>query len=117
MTRAGPFRTDAPCMDRTVKPGTSPPIGYQGTADRAEWDSMSPGEDALCPARSRPGTRNDGARLDPIGQDGPAAGGGTTFAFSNHARLHQALGYRTPAAVYAMPVPCDLRLSLPASEG
>ena len=26
------------------------------------------------------------------------------FAISNHARLHQALGYRTPAA-YAMPAP------------
>ena len=25
--------------------------------------------------------------------------------------------HRTPAAVHAMPVPCDLRLSLPASEG
>ena len=39
------------------------------------------------------------------------------FAFYNHARLRQSLGYRTPAAVYAMPVPCDLRLSLPANEG
>jgi putative transposase len=39
------------------------------------------------------------------------------FAFYNHARQLQALGYRTPAAVYAMPVPCERRLSLPASEG
>ena len=39
------------------------------------------------------------------------------LAFSNHALPHQALDYRTPAAVYAMPAPCDLRLSLPASEG
>ena len=38
------------------------------------------------------------------------------FAFDNHARLHKSLGYRTPAAVHAMPVPGDLRLSLSASE-
>jgi putative transposase len=39
------------------------------------------------------------------------------FAFYNHARLHQALGYWTPAAVYAMPAPYDLLLSLSAREG
>jgi putative transposase len=39
------------------------------------------------------------------------------FAFYNHSRMHQALGYRTPAAVYKMPAPCVLRLSLPAREG
>ena len=39
------------------------------------------------------------------------------YAFNDHARLHQALGYRTPAAVYAMPVPGDPRLSLPARAG
>src|SRR5262249_50275378 len=39
------------------------------------------------------------------------------FAVYNHARLHQALSVRPPAGVHAMPVPCDLRLSLPASEG
>jgi hypothetical protein len=39
------------------------------------------------------------------------------FAFDHHARPHQALGYRTPAAVYAMPGPVDLRLSLPARGG
>jgi putative transposase len=38
------------------------------------------------------------------------------FAFCSHARLHQALGYRTPAAVYAMPARCDFRLSLTANE-
>jgi hypothetical protein len=27
------------------------------------------------------------------------------FAFSNHARRHQALGYRTPATVYGMLAP------------
>jgi hypothetical protein len=40
-----------------------------------------------------------------------------SFAFSNYARRHQALGYRTPAAVHAMPVTGDHRLSPPASEG
>jgi hypothetical protein len=39
------------------------------------------------------------------------------FVFDNHARLHQALGFGTPAAVHAMPVPGDLRLSLPTSQG
>jgi putative transposase len=38
------------------------------------------------------------------------------FAFSNRSRLHQALGNRAPAEVHAMPVRCDLRLSLPASD-
>ena len=38
-------------------------------------------------------------------------------AFYDHARLHRALGYRTPAAVDAVPGPVDLRLSPPAREG
>jgi putative transposase len=42
---------------------------------------------------------------------------GRYFVIYNDARLHQALGYRTPAVVYAMPVPGDLRLLLPAREG
>jgi hypothetical protein len=35
----------------------------------------------------------------------------------SHARLYQSLGHRTPAADDAMPVPGDLRLSLPARGG
>jgi putative transposase len=39
------------------------------------------------------------------------------FAFYNHARLHQALGYRTPATIYETADPRDLRLSLRARGG
>jgi len=42
---------------------------------------------------------------------------GQYFAVYNHARQRQALGYRVPAAVYAIRVSCDLGLSLRASEG
>jgi hypothetical protein len=35
-------------------------------------------------------------------------------SFYNHARLHQAFGYRTPAAIYETADPRDLRLSLRA---
>jgi putative transposase len=46
-------------------------------------------------------------------EDVPALplGLGRYFAFDNHERLHQSLGYRTPAAVYAPPRPRDHRLS------
>jgi putative transposase len=39
------------------------------------------------------------------------------FAFDNHPRLHQSLGYRTPAEASETPVPRDRRLSPPASGG
>jgi putative transposase len=39
------------------------------------------------------------------------------FAFYNGERLHQSLGDRTPAAVYAGPASCELELSLRAGEG
>ena len=42
---------------------------------------------------------------------------GRYFVSYNHARLHPALGDRTPAAVYAMTEPCELTLSPPVSEG
>jgi hypothetical protein len=38
------------------------------------------------------------------------------LAFDNCARLHQALGYQTPAAVHATPVHRDLTQSLLAIE-
>src|SRR4051794_14189969 len=87
---------------------------------------LIPTEAAVCrtcpPASGSASCRSP--RTGPAGTDGPfeyedldirgyedvpalRRGLARSFAVSNPARLHQALGYRTPATAYVTPVPCD----------